>query len=83
MRGFLGLTGYYRKFIKNFIAISKPLTDLPKKGVFSWNESATVVFEELKNAMVHAPVLALPDYTIPFVVEMEWYRIMSSTNAEP
>ncbi|XP_075089929.1 putative mitochondrial protein AtMg00860 [Nicotiana tabacum] len=70
-RGLLGLTGYYRRFIKNFVAISKPLTYLLKKGAFPWNDSATIAFEELKNAMVHAPVLALPDFTLPFVVEVD------------
>ncbi|XP_070030647.1 uncharacterized mitochondrial protein AtMg00860-like [Nicotiana sylvestris] len=71
LRGFLRLTGYYRRFIKKIALISKPLTELLKKGDFLWNEKATAAFDELKNAMVHALVLALPDFSIPFMVEVE------------
>ncbi|XP_019240176.1 PREDICTED: uncharacterized protein LOC109220168 [Nicotiana attenuata] len=69
LRGFLGLTRYYRRFIERFEIISKPLTNLLKKGGFYWNEQAAAAFDELKNAVVRALVLALPDFSIPFVVE--------------
>lgn len=71
LREFLGLTGYYRQFIKDFALISKPLSELLKKGGFQWTEKATQAFEELKQAMVKAPVVALPNFTIPFVVEVD------------
>lgn len=71
LRGFLGLTGYYRRFIKNFALISKPLTNLLKKGNFGWNEKAAKAFEELKLAMVKAPILALPKNFKPFTVEVD------------
>lgn len=71
LRGFLGLTGYYRRFIKNFALISQPLTHLLKKGAFEWNENSTKSFEELKTAMTQAPVLALPNFSEPFVVEVD------------
>ena len=44
LRGFLGLCSYYRQFVKNFSKLASPLTDLPKKGNFGWNEAAQEAF---------------------------------------
>lgn len=65
------MTGHYRMFIKGFRSISKPLTLLLKKDVFIWTEEASATFMALKEALISAPVLALPDMNDTFVVETD------------
>ncbi|GJS80033.1 putative reverse transcriptase domain-containing protein [Tanacetum coccineum] len=66
---FLGLAGYYRRFIEGFSKIAKPMTKLTQKNVkFDWSEKAEAAFQLLKQKLCSAPILALPKGSENFVV---------------
>ncbi|KAH7521906.1 hypothetical protein FEM48_Zijuj07G0081600 [Ziziphus jujuba var. spinosa] len=69
VHGFLFWVGYYRKFIKHFGGIIAPLTKLLSKEGFKWTQECDEAFQQLKMALTTAPILALPDFSQPFVIE--------------
>jgi hypothetical protein len=69
IRSFLGLAGYYRRFIEGFSRISKPMTGLLEKDKeFKWTSACESSFQELKKRLTTAPVLVMPDMEKPFSI---------------
>ncbi|CAG9119218.1 unnamed protein product [Plutella xylostella] len=69
VKSFLGLAGYYRRFIENFSKITKPLTSLLKKDAcFHWSQEQQEAFNLLKDKLTSAPLLQYPNFEIPFVL---------------
>jgi hypothetical protein len=71
LRGFLGLAGYYRKYIRDFGLITAPQTRLLRCDAFSWDEEATTMFAALQRALTMGPVVQMPDFNMPFVVDCD------------
>ena len=72
MRSFLGLAGYYRRFIENYSKIALPLTELTKDEVaWCWGPAEVAAFEQLKQTLSHAPVLQLADPALPYVIHCD------------
>jgi hypothetical protein len=69
LNGYLGLTGYYRRFIKNYAEIAKPLTTLLKKDKnYNWNDLCEHAFLKLKTILTNEPILQYPDFSKPFIL---------------
>jgi hypothetical protein len=69
IQSFLGLAGYYRRFIEGFSKIAKPMTELLEKGkMFEWTPWHEASFQELKKRLTTAPILTMPDMEIPFSI---------------
>ena len=72
--GLVGICTYYQKFFKGFSQLVVPVTDLTKKGAFSWTDATERAFDRLKEVMSSCSVLALPDFMRPFVLECDASR---------
>ncbi|KAF8046197.1 hypothetical protein N665_3959s0002 [Sinapis alba] len=69
VRSFLGLAGYYRRFVKGFASLAKPMTQLTEKDVkFVWSKECEKCFSALKDMLTSAPILMLPEADQPYVV---------------
>ena len=74
VRAFLGLAGYYRRFIPAFSDVAAPLTDLTKKGRpthVDWQEEHEHSFKTLKDMLIRSPILRLPDFDRPFILQAD------------
>ena len=82
VRSFLNFVGYYRRFIKNFSKIAKPIREVitglenqskktAKKTFIEWTEAANSAFKHLKELCVSTPILANPDYQLPFILHTD------------
>ena len=71
-RSFLGLCGYYRRFVKDFSKIASPLHRLTQKdSKFFWNSDCQTGFERLKNLLTTSPILTFPDFSLPFILDTD------------
>ena len=72
VRGFLGFGNFYRRFIRHYSNIAKPLNDTMKKDqLFNWTTECQQAFEELKRCFTEEPVLIMPNQTKPFQIERD------------
>jgi len=73
VRSFLGLTGYYRKYVQGYSRLAGPLFELMKKDVaFVWNQDCQQAFDSLKRALVDAPILVRLNFKRPFCLNVDW-----------
>ncbi len=68
---FLGLAGYYRKFIKDFATVVKPLSDLTKDVPWEWTTEAAQAFDDIRSLLEDAAGLRLPDLNREFVIQTD------------
>ena len=74
VRAFLGLTGYYRKFIPEYAGVASPLTDLTRKNApnrVKWTEKCEKAFHTLKSKLCSGPILSSPDFTKEFILQTD------------
>lgn len=69
LKGFLGLMGYYRRFVKNYEMIARPLTQMLKIDDLQWHGEDLKSFELLKEKVSDLPLFAMPNFQLPFEIE--------------
>ncbi|XP_059658365.1 uncharacterized mitochondrial protein AtMg00860-like [Cornus florida] len=75
IRSFLGLAGYYRRFVQDLSRLAAPMTRLTRKGIkFVWNEACELAFRELKTRLTTAPVLVIPERGLGYVIYCDALR---------
>jgi hypothetical protein len=73
VRSFLGLTGYYRRFIRGYARLAGPLFELTRKDVdFIWSEDCQKAFDAMKRALIGAPILLRSNFKEPFFLDVDW-----------
>uniref|UniRef100_A0A1X7TMU0 Reverse transcriptase domain-containing protein n=1 Tax=Amphimedon queenslandica TaxID=400682 RepID=A0A1X7TMU0_AMPQE len=73
-RTFLGITGYYRRFVQDYASIAEPLTELTRKKLpqrVIWSEKAELAFQKLKTALTTAPLMKNPNFNQPFILQTD------------
>jgi hypothetical protein len=84
LRSFLGHAGFYRRFIKDFSKITKPLTNLLQKDVaFDFDEKCLAAFQTLKSTLVTAPIIQPPDWSQPFEIMCDASVVWTSLGPLP
>ena len=70
VRTFLGMAGWYARFIENYAEMKLPINKLKFKGQkWEWGEEQQTAFKNIKDALTRAPVLARPDFSKPFIIQ--------------
>ena len=76
LQPFLGVVGYYRRFVSGYSTLLAPLTDLLQKGKkWAWDEACESAFSKVKMVLCEIPVLGAPDFSIPFVLAVDASRV--------
>jgi len=74
LRGFLGMIGHYKRFVKNYVDIMAPLTTLFKKHTFRWNNEVEDYFKNMNTLMTSTPILETLNFTNPNVLKCDACR---------
>ncbi|CAF4288337.1 unnamed protein product, partial [Rotaria magnacalcarata] len=74
VRAFLGLTSYYRRFIRNYATIAEPLISLTRNidnKPFLWTSSCQQAFDHLRHLLIQAPIISYPQFDKPFILQLD------------